>query len=216
MYPVTDIVPFTGNFQDQSNEDGYQFEFFCERCDNGYRSPFQESLANKGRGLLRAAGGLFGGAIGSLSDAADDIMDRGTNSAAKDKALREAVAAVKPHFRQCRGCGDWVCQEVCWNDAIGQCVMCSPLVAEELSKLQAEAQLEQLREKVRETDWTEDLDVTTRVKVTCPSCGAASSGGKFCGECGGKMSPATFCTECGAKIEGGARFCSECGTPATP
>ena len=215
MSPMSDIVPFTGNYDDLSNEDGYQFDFFCERCGNGYRSPFQSDLGNKSRGLLRAAGGFLGGAIGSISDAADEMMDRGTNSAGKDKALREAVAAVKPHFRQCRGCGDWVCADVCWNEEIGQCVVCSPVVAEELSKMQAEAQLEQLREKVKETDWTQNVDVTSRAKVKCPSCGAAASGGKFCAECGGKMSASTFCAECGATIEEKAKFCGECGTPSS-
>ena len=209
---MTDIVPFTGNYQDLSNEDGYQFEFYCERCGNGYRSPFQTDLASKGGNLLRAAGGLFGGALGSLGDAADEMLDRGTNSPAKDKALRAGVEAVRPEFRQCRGCGNWVCAAVCWNEDIGQCVECSPIVAEELSRAQAEAQVEQLREKAREVDWTEGVDVTTRARVSCPSCGEGVGGGKFCPSCGAKLNPATFCTECGAEVPGGAKFCSECGT----
>lgn len=208
------IVPFTGNYDDLSNEKGYQFEFYCERCGNGYRSPFQNDAVSTGRGFLRAAGGLFGGTLDSLANSADEMLDRGTNSAAKDKALAAAVEAVKPNFRQCRGCGNWVCADVCWNTAIGQCVECSPDVGEELSKAQAEAQVEQIREKVKETDWTADLDTTTRAKVACPSCGAQVDGGKFCGECGGKLSPSSFCTECGSKIPGGAKFCGECGTAA--
>lgn len=208
------IVPFTDNFDDLSNEEGYQFEFHCERCGNGYRSPYQANLMEKGRGMLRAAGGLFGGALGNFADAADSAMDRGTNSAAKDKALAEAVDAVRPHFKQCRGCGDWVCVDVCWNAEIGQCATCSPFVAEELSRAQAEAQVEQIREKVKQTDWTADLDTTTRAKVACGSCGAAVSGGKFCPSCGAKLSPTAFCTECGNQIPAGSKFCGECGTAA--
>jgi len=88
------IVPFTDNFDDLSNMEGYQFEFRCERCGNGYRSPYVPDVKEKGRGLLRAAGSLFGGAAESLSNAADRLnYDRGTNSKAKD-ALADAVAAA--------------------------------------------------------------------------------------------------------------------------
>ena len=81
------IVPFTDNFDDLSNMEGYQFEFKCERCGNGYRSPFVPDIKEKGRGLLRAAGGLLGGELDRLSSAADSMRwNRGTNSKAKDKA----------------------------------------------------------------------------------------------------------------------------------
>ena len=211
---MADIVPFTDNYSDLSNTEGYQFEFFCERCGNGYRSPFQEDMVEKGRGLLRAAGGLFGGALSNITSAADTALDRGTNSAAKDKALAAAVASIGPEFRQCRACGNWVCAAVCWNEEIGQCATCSPFVVDELSRAQAAAQVEQIQQKVRETDWTADLDTTTRAKVTCPSCGAAIDGGKFCPECGGKISATTFCSECGSELKANAKFCAECGTPA--
>ena len=153
--PMGDLVPFTDNFEDLSNLQGFQFEFHCERCGNGYRSPYvknvKETAKETGRGLLRAAGGLFGGKLNDLSYAADSMMyNRETNSKAKDEALRSAVEAVRPNFKQCRGCGDWVCLPVCWNDEVGQCVNCSPFVAEEISKAQAAAQIEQIQEKVKQ------------------------------------------------------------------
>ena len=207
------IVPFTDNFDDLSNQNGYQFEFRCERCGNGYRSPFVEDRMEKGRGILRAAGGLLGGSLDRLADAANQLnWDRGTNSKAKDKALADAVEAVRGEFKQCRGCGDWVCNHVCWNAEIGQCVQCSPFVAEEISKAQSEAQLEQIRERVKEIDHTEGLDLKNRAKVKCGSCNAIVDGGKFCPECGEKLSKAAFCTECGTECKEGAKFCPECGT----
>jgi hypothetical protein len=209
------IVPFTDNYEDQSNAEGYQFKFYCERCGNGYQSPFQADLKERGRGLLRAAGGLLGGRLSDLSNAAESFAwNRGTNSKAKDKALAEAVESVRPHFAQCRGCGNWVCNEVCWNAEIGQCAQCSPFVGEELSRAQAAAQIEQIQEKVRETDWTSDLDVTTRAKVSCPACNAKVDGGKFCPECGEKLARTRFCSECGAEVDADAKFCGECGTKA--
>lgn len=206
------IVPFTDNFDDLSNFEGYQFEFKCERCGNGYRSPYVPDVKEKGRGLLRAAGGLLGGGLDRLSDAADSMQwNRGTNSKAKDKALADAVEAVRGEFKQCRGCGDWVCIHVCWNHEVGQCVNCSPFVAEEISRAQAAAQVEQIREKAKTVDWTEDLDMNNRAKVKCSNCSAVVEGGKFCQECGEAITKTTFCSECGAKNKDGAKFCTECG-----
>lgn len=211
---MAEIVAFTDNYVDQSNENGYQFEFRCERCGNGYKSPFQTDKMAKGRGLLRAAGNLTDSiGIGKLGRASDSLLDRATGSAAKDKALAAAVEAVRPNFSQCRGCGNWVCKDVCWNAEIGQCVTCSPIVAEELSRAQARAQVEQIQQKTRDVDWTGDLDLTTRAKVSCPHCGAAVSGGKFCGECGGGLRTEDECTNCGTALNG-AKFCGECGQKA--
>lgn len=209
---MSDIVPFTDNFDDLSNMEGYQFEFRCERCGNGFRSPFVPDMKEKGRGLLRAAGGLLGGGMDRLSTAADQMgWNRGTNSKAKDKALAEAVEAVKDKFVQCRGCGDWMCRDLCWNHEVGQCAQCSPFVGEEISRAQAAAQVEQIKEKVRDIDFTENLDLKNRAKVKCGSCNAVVDGGKFCPECGEKLTKTSFCSECGAEQPEGAKFCSECG-----
>lgn len=50
--------------------------------------------------------------------------------------------------------------------------------------------------------------------VTCGSCSAQVSPGKFCAECGKPLAAAgpKFCTGCGAQLAG--KFCGECGTPA--
>lgn len=208
---MSGIVPFTDNFSDLSNTEGYQFEFRCERCGNGYRSPFVPDIKEKGRGLLRAANNMLGGSLDKLTDAADNMLNRQTNSKAKDKALANAVEAVKEEFEQCRGCGNWVCKPVCWNGEIGQCVSCSPFVAEEISRAQAAAQVAQIKEKVAEIDFTEHLDLKNRTKVRCGSCNAVVEGGKFCPECGEKLASTSFCTECGAEQKDGAKFCAECG-----
>lgn len=206
------IVPFTDNYHDLSNANGYQFEFVCERCGNGYRSPFVANKKERARGLLRGASSLLGGRFSEVSQAAEQLAyDRGTNSPEKDKALAHAVDAVRPQFKQCRGCGNWVCIEVCWNDDIGQCVMCSPEVAQEVSKAQAAAQVEQIRTKVRDVDWTKDLDLAERARVHCGTCGAQVEGAKFCPECGNKLTVVAFCSECGAEAAEGAKFCAECG-----
>ena len=126
---MAEIVAFTDNIRDLSNHEGYQFEFVCERCGNGYRSPYREHQG-EGPGPAPAASSLLGNRIQSLnniSNAAETMSyDRGTNSPQKDKAMKEAVEAVKDKFKQCRGCGNWVCVPVCWNHEVGQCLTCSP------------------------------------------------------------------------------------------
>lgn len=103
---MSEIIAFTDNIRDLSNENGYQFEFVCERCGNGYRSEYRANIAERGRGLLRGAGSLFGGKLEQLSGASLQLSyDRGTNSKAKDKAMAAAVESVRDQFRQCRGCG---------------------------------------------------------------------------------------------------------------
>lgn len=209
---MADIVRFTDNIRDLSNERGYQFEFVCERCGNGYRSSYTEDIGARGRGLLRSAGSLLGGKVADLSHAAEAFQwDRGTNSKAKDKAMTTAMESVRQEFSQCRGCGNWVCLPVCWNTDIGQCLVCSPSVVEEISRAQAAAQVEQIQEKARTIDWTADLDIANRARVTCPSCSASIDGGKFCPECGEKLVKQVFCTECGTQMPDGAKFCGECG-----
>jgi double zinc ribbon protein len=208
---MSSIIPFTDNYRDLSNERGYQFEFVCERCGNGYRSPFQTDKVAMGKGLLKGLGRLTGGKLAELGYASDEIVNRSTNSPAKDKALAAAVETIRDQFKQCRGCGNWVCTPVCWNHEVGQCLQCSPSVTDELSRAQAEAQVSQIREKVKDTDWTEDLDVTTRAIVQCPSCGASTEGGKFCGSCGASLNPVKHCTNCGGELKADAKFCAECG-----
>lgn len=213
---MTTPIAFTDNVRDLSNRDGFQFEFRCERCGNGYRSAFQPDMLERGKGLLRTVGGVLGGRAGHITNMASSwAMDRGTNSAAKDKALGQAVAEVAHRFEQCRGCGQWVCGDVCWNGEVGQCARCSPIVAEQLAQLQADARERQLRERLADTDLVGSLSLERQAVVLCPSCGARAEGGKFCGECGSALALVRACSGCGHENPSSAKFCAECGTNAT-
>jgi hypothetical protein len=58
------MIFFTDNCQDHSTDDGYQFEFFCRRCGNGYTSSFQHPVTGFGGRMLRLGGDLPGSAVG--------------------------------------------------------------------------------------------------------------------------------------------------------
>src|SRR4051812_33888077 len=141
-----DPISFTDNYEDLSTDNGFQFKFNCERCGNGYMSKFQKNLTGLAGGALRAAGGLFGGVIGRAANSSYDIQ-RLIGGPAHDNALREATAEIKDLFRQCKRCGEWVCWEVCWNEQRSQCVGCAPHMDHEISAIESEATIQQLREK---------------------------------------------------------------------
>ncbi|MEW6031650.1 MAG: zinc ribbon domain-containing protein [Bacillota bacterium] len=210
---MSELIRFTRNYNDMSSDQGHQFEFYCDHCGNGVMSPFKPSLGAKAEGLLRGIGRLAGGSvIGRVGDAAYEIR-RQTRGKAWDDAFRWAVEAVKPHFIQCSRCGKWVCREVCWNTGRGLCVECAPKLEQELAASQSEAQLDQMRQKVWQTDFSRDLNVVDHVVAKCPSCGAETSGGRFCAQCGAQLTTERTCERCGTKMAAGAKFCPECGQP---
>ena len=145
------MIFFTDNYQDRSTNDGYQFEFFCRRCGNGYSSSFQHSATGFGGRMLRLGGDLVGGNLGEKAaqlgwDA--EWMRDGNRGSTRDKALAKAVDEMKPYFHQCHRCGQWVCEQVCWNAQRGLCATCAPKLDQEVAGMQAAAQVSQLNEKI--------------------------------------------------------------------
>lgn len=219
---MADMVPFTSNYQDHSTDNGYQFEFFCERCGNGYTSSFQHSVAGFGGKLLEMGGNLLGGDVGNKASRvgvdAQWLRGWGQRGSTRDKMLGKAVAEVSPQFDQCGRCGTWVCQRVCWNGERGLCTNCAPKLGQEVAGMQAAAQIEQLNEKIRQQDWTSGVDYGVQATGNCGSCGQDSGGGKFCRNCGSPQAAAPaetrkFCTNCGTDLRD-AKFCGGCGWPA--
>ncbi len=180
------LITFTRNHTDHCSPKGYQWEFFCDRCGNGFMSEFQASATGMATGALRAAGDLLGGIFGRASYGASEI-EQMVAGPAKDKAFREAVEATKPSFRLCPKCAKWVCLAACWNNERGLCYECAPDVETELAAAQAQSTVDQIKQKVAQQDLTKDIDLTSQAVALCPSCGARTEGAKFCPECGNKM-----------------------------
>ncbi|MCC6445051.1 MAG: zinc ribbon domain-containing protein [Armatimonadetes bacterium] len=206
-------IEFVQNYDDLSTDQGFQFKFYCDRCGNGFQSHFIANKVGMAGGILRAAGGLLGGILGSAGDSAYEIQ-RAVGGPAHDKALKEAVQEIKPLFNQCRRCGQWVCQDICWNKEKGLCKQCAPVLSEEIASAQANAASQQIYEKAMAADLTQGIDVTQATAAQCPNCGAETSGAKFCPECGASLAPKGVCSKCSAKIPAGAKFCPECGARA--
>jgi hypothetical protein len=214
------VQSFTRNYADHSNDTGYQFEFHCDKCGNGYRSTFQASALGVGSKIARGLGSLFGG--GSLWNAgqAADYMKDGLRGGAWDDAFKKAIDEIKPKFHQCTRCGNWVCPEVCWNEKRNLCEACAPDLAEEAAHHQAHIASQQIADKMHKVDLVPDVDVTAQMNSSCPHCkGRLDPGAKFCPGCGkpvvaGAGQAKKFCSGCGAQLAGGAKFCSGCGTSA--
>ncbi|HEY3365644.1 MAG TPA: zinc ribbon domain-containing protein [Symbiobacteriaceae bacterium] len=211
---MADLIKFTRNHEDLSTDRGFQFDFFCDICGNSYRSPYEASVVGTVGEIARGVSSLFGGFLSDVGNAAYGV-NRAVGGKAHDDAFRKAVESVRPHFNQCSRCGKWVCGEICWNDRRGLCVDCAPKLEQEMAAAQTEAELDQMREKVKSTNYTADLNVVDHVVAKCPKCGAETQGGKFCMECGATLLPETKCNRCGAKLPEKAKFCLECGTPRT-
>ena len=204
------LIQFTKNHSDHSTDKGYQFEFFCDRCGNGFMSAFKASMTGYATSALRAASDIFGGVLGRAAAGSYEV-ERAVRGPGHDHAFQVAVEEAKPNFRQCPKCAKWVCLTMCWNPKRGLCYDCAPSVETELAAAQAQATVEQIQEKVRQQDFTRDIDLTSEAAALCPSCGARTPGAKFCPDCGKPLRPKNECSRCGTKFEIGAKFCPECG-----
>jgi len=214
---------FTRNYTDHSNDTGFQFEFHCDKCHNGFRSTFKANKVGVAGKFFKAAGSLFGGSsLWNAGNAADHLKD-GLRGQAWDDAFKEAIEEIKPKFHQCTRCGIWVCPEVCWNASKGLCENCAPDLMEEAAAAQAQAAREQVNTKAREHDQTGGLDVSGANQIAigagCPHCSAKlAPGARFCAGCGKPVAAApaatakTFCSQCGTEKPPGARFCPGCGS----
>ncbi len=172
---MPEMIFFTDNYQDRGTREGYQFEFFCKRCGNGYTSSFQHSVTGFGGRMLRLGGDLIGGTVGEKASEIGwdaEWMRDGTRGSTRDRALAKAVEEMKPHFDQCHRCGQWVCGQVCWNRERGMCVGCAPKLDQEIAGMQAAAQVQQLNQKIQAQDWTRDINYRDQGTAICPNCHA--------------------------------------------
>ncbi len=211
---MSEKIQFTKNYNDLSTDKGFQFEFFCDRCGNGFRSSFKPSVTGNVTGVLNAASSLLGGVFSAAADMGERVHSAAWERA-HDEAFLEAAQELRSEFIQCPRCSSWVCRASCWNNKRGLCKECAPDLGVEMSAAQASRSVEEVwahaamaeeDKKLGAENWRETI------RATCPKCGAPLAGNvKFCPECGASLKSSTHCTQCGAKLQPGAKFCGECG-----
>jgi hypothetical protein len=213
---MSESIEFTRNYSNLSTNQGFQFEFFCDRCGNGFRTKFKPSVTGTISGAMDAASSVFGGLFGSAANLSERVHSAGWQKA-QDDAFLEAVKELKPEFVQCPRCSSWVCRKSCWNAKRGLCKNCAPDVGVEMAAAQASRTMDDIWTNAATSDEDAAMIAPKNFKegltASCPSCGAPlATNAKFCPECGTKVKSALHCTECGAKLQPGAKFCAECGT----
>jgi membrane protease subunit (stomatin/prohibitin family) len=207
-------IEFVSNYSDLSTDKGFQFEFNCDRCSNGFRTQFRPWAVGSVSSVLDAAGSLLGGVFNTAADVGERVRSAGWQKA-HDEAFQEAVQEIRPSFIQCPRCSTWVCRKACWNSKRGLCKECAPDLGVEMSAAQASRSVEEVwahakmaeeDKKLAEGNWRETI------VASCPNCGAPqATNAKFCPECGTKIKTSETCSKCGAKLTAGAKFCPECG-----
>ena len=203
---MSGFTPFTRNYSDLSDDNGYQFEFRCDICGNGYKSEFIRSTMGTASNLLSGASNLFGGLWGASNATrnAKEFMDRGQ----RDEALQKASNEIMPLFTRCTGCNNWV-DETCYNKQRNLCVSCAPNLVSEMERERASVEINQMRTAMQgQQVFSGDLSAR---KTVCPGCGKPTGSEKFCANCGTRLGTA-HCVQCGAELPTDARFCGGCGT----
>ena len=215
---MVDEIEFVSNYNDLSTDSGFQFEFFCNRCSTGYRTPFKAWAVGTASSVLDAASGLFGGIFSSAANVGERVRSAAWQKA-HDEAFESALENIRPNFIQCPRCSTWVCRKSCWNTKRGLCKECAPDLGVEMSAAQASRSVEEVwahaamaeeDKHLGEENWRETI------RATCPNCEAPLAvNAKFCPECGAKLKEKNQCAHCGAALTPNAKFCPECGEKVT-
>ena len=217
------LQAFTRNYHDNSTDAGFQFTFYCDICNDGYKSSFIESdtyKKKKGSRLLGQGASLAGSLLGGKMRDFGHAAERGSNilnerfdgkspewQKEHEKAFERGQNEAKQHFHRCPSCNKYVCDH-CWNEDEGLCVSCAP--RQEIYVAQARAQA--MKRNIdtaggSATVWQGQIESKTTI---CPSCGKPAGAGKFCNNCGASMD-LKACPKCGAKNQQTIRFCNNCG-----
>ncbi len=213
---MSERIEFTKNYSDQSTDKGFQFEFYCDRCGNGFRTRFKPSATGVLSGAMDAASSMLGGVFGRAADLSHRVHSAAWERA-HDQAFEGAMEELKPDFVQCPRCSSWVCRKNCWNKQKGLCKECAPDLGVEMTAAQSSRTVQEVwshskvaeedRELLKESTWREGL------RATCPECETPLSGNaRFCPECGAKIKQSGKCPGCDTEVAPGAKFCPECGT----
>lgn len=206
---------FSNNYSDLSNSSGldagFQFEFYCQRCSDRWRTTFKPYRSAQASGWLSKGASIFGGLLGNASSVLNGLAEAGWHSA-RDGAFKEALAEGKQHFNRCSACHDYVCG-TCFDTENGLCYNCAPNVKVAITRSRAQGEVQSASEIAHDEGRSRGVrhDVRQEMQLVCPQCRAETHGAKFCPECGFKMAQQIQCRGCNTSLEPGTKFCTECG-----
>ncbi|MCX7994720.1 MAG: zinc ribbon domain-containing protein [candidate division WOR-3 bacterium] len=185
------LIGFTGNYADNSTEAGFQFTFFCDIWQEGYKTRFIESKIYKKGKLLRGLGDLRG-AVTQLTgrygvsygvQRTTDILSEHFQGMSTEwhkehkKAFETAQNEARQHFKRCPKCTKWVCKNDL-NEQDGLCVECAPRESIEVAAAHAEKRAKDIKEKAEKAKvFSGKIE---KKQTICPRCGKPSGEGKFC------------------------------------
>ena len=208
-------LKFSDNYNDLCEKSGvnagFQFEFFCERCNDTWRSEFASYRSGQASGWLGKAGGLLGGVLGEAGEALEGLAESRWGKA-RDEAFRAAIQQATNHFHRCARCSQYVC-DTCWNGEKGLCLNCAPSAEVEIEAARAQGEVYAAGEKasLEGIRRGKQMDVKRERQLVCPQCGAQAKGARFCPECGAQLAVNIRCPGCSQEVSPGTKFCPECG-----
>jgi hypothetical protein len=219
---VSEYLWFSQNHRDLSvqygDDAGFDFEFYCERCGDTWRSGYEKYGLGRATGWLRRAGNMAGGVAGNIgwdvASTAEGLAQSGWHKA-RDAAFQKATTKAGEHFHRCARCHHHVCDQ-CWATDRGLCRDCAPDVQAEVEQARTSGLIDKARSNAYAVgeQQAQTVEVATEKQLVCLQCGKDTHGAKFCPECGAKQGGPATCTSCETTIPTGAKFCPECGTPA--
>jgi hypothetical protein len=215
------LKAFTKNYADNSTEAGFEFTFFCDLCNDGFKSSFIESKSHKKAGLLGGIGraAAAGAYLAGHSDAGWAAHEGSSIIAGRfegmspqwhkehEAAFELASNEAKQHFKRCPKCKNYVCEND-WNEEEGLCVDDAPREAVEVAAAKGKKMVKDIEAEAEKTQVFKGKIETKQ--TICPKCGKPAGTGKFCNNCGAPLGVAK-CKKCGATNVAGTKFCSECG-----
>lgn len=206
---------FANNVHDMSNatgvDAGFQFEFYCQRCSDRWRTAFKPYRSAQAGGWLQKGASLFGGLLGDAGSVLNGMAEAGWHTA-RDGAFKEAVEEGKAHFNRCGNCHEYVCGP-CFDAANGLCFDCAPNVKVAITRARAQGEVRSASELADGEGQRRGRthDVRAEMQLVCPECRTETHGAKFCPECGHRMAQQVACQACSKPLEPGTKFCTECG-----
>lgn len=227
------LQSFVRRFEDHSTEVGFQFTFYCDFSDDGYKTRFVPSKSGNKAGIARLIGrgvGVgttiaakipgVGASYGSGTKAAvtEQELDRTGKSAgdvADELAKRYGHMSAEWHVEHDRAFEDG--QEEA-KAHFGRCTVCNRWACkycfdetEKACKEHSSRALAATTAAITAATATTTAATAAGGKISCPHCHASVQKARFCGECGAQIAGAS-CPGCGKQAEPGVKFCGECGT----